>query len=66
MTDKNNPGASPQPSEGRCEPTNLSHRYGSIGIDAVAAAVRYAGAGQNPAHAPVVSRVDQRFVEAAT
>ena len=51
--------------EGRCEQTNLDHRYGKIGILAVAAAVRYAGAGKNPAYAPVVPRIDQRLAEFA-
>lgn len=41
--------------EARREHTNLSARYSSIGIEAVAAAVRYAGAGKNPAYAPVAA-----------
>lgn len=51
--------------EQRREPTNLSYRYGTIGIECVAAAVRYAGSGKNPAYAPVTQRVDQRFLESA-
>jgi hypothetical protein len=55
-----------QPVERRGEHTNLSYRYGSIGIEAVAAAVRYAGARKNPAYAPAAQpRVDQRFIEPA-
>ena len=49
--------------ETRREQTNLKSRYGSIGIEAVAAAVRYAGATKNPAYAPVVSRAELRFLE---
>ena len=42
-------------SEERRADTNLTYRYGSIGIEAVAAAVRYAGGRKNPAYAPVAS-----------
>lgn len=62
------PGQNPrlQPVERRGEHTNLSYRYGSIGIQAVAAAVRYAGARKNPAYAPAAQpRLDQRFLESA-
>ena len=45
------------------EPTNLSFLYGSIGIQAVAAAVRYSDT--KPAHAQAIHRIDQRFVESA-
>jgi hypothetical protein len=45
--------------------TNLSYRYGSIGIEAVAAAVRYAGTGKNPAYAPVVSHTESSRYENA-
>ena len=34
----------------------LQHRYGKIGIPAVAAAVRYQGDVKNPAYAPIASR----------
>ena len=34
--------------------SNLTVRYGKIGIPAVAAALRYCDAGKNPAYAPVV------------
>jgi len=55
-----------QPVERRGEHTNLSYRYGTIGIEAVAAAVRYAGARKNPAYAPAAQpRIDQRFLEPA-
>jgi hypothetical protein len=46
------------------EPTNLSFLYGSIGIQAVAAAARYSDVRKTPAHAPA-ARIDQRFVESA-
>ena len=51
--------------EPRREPTNLSGRYGAIGISAVAAAVRYAGATKNPAYAPAPARLDLRLAEFA-
>ena len=47
------------------EPTNLSYLYGSIGIQAVAAAARYSDVGTKPGHASGVARIDQRFVESA-
>lgn len=34
----------------------LDHRYGQIGISAVAAAVRYQGGAKNPAYAPCSSK----------
>jgi len=45
--------------------TNLSHQYGSIGIQAVAAAARYSDRRKGPAHAPAL-RIDLRFVESAS
>lgn len=53
----------PKTRDARDEQTNLSFRYGCIGIDAVAAAVRYAGTGKNPAHAPTAERIEERFFE---
>jgi hypothetical protein len=47
------------------EGTALDCRYGQIGISAVAAAVRYQGDVKNPAYAPVATRQDVRFEEAA-
>jgi hypothetical protein len=47
------------------EPTNLSFLYGTIGIQAVAAAARYSDVRKKPAHAHAVHRIDQRFVESA-
>lgn len=47
------------------ERPNLSYRYGTIGIEAVAAAVRYAGPGKGPADTPAAQRIDQRFLETA-
>jgi hypothetical protein len=46
------------------ESTDLDLRYGKIGILAVAAAVRYTGAGQKPA-AATLTAIDQRFIELA-
>jgi hypothetical protein len=40
-------------------------RYGSIGISAVAAALRYRDAGKNPAYAPVVVKLDSKMSEMA-
>lgn len=51
--------------EPRREHTNLDHRYGKIGISAVAAALRYSEISKNPAYAPVAIRVDWRAIEAA-
>ena len=55
--------------EGRIAPptrpddhSNLSRRYGSIGIQAVAAAARYADVRGKP---DTAHRIDQRFVESA-
>ena len=56
----------PRP-ERRSEPTQLSHRYGTIGIQAVAAAARYAEQRQHESRPPAsTSRIDQRFVESAS
>ena len=52
--------------------TNLSRRYGSIGIQAVAAAARYSDRRKSPAHESPASahapglRIDLRFVESAS
>jgi hypothetical protein len=56
--------------DGRGDRTNLSHQYGSIGIQAVAAAARYSDRCKDPAHqtAPASApglRIDLRFVESA-
>ena len=58
-------GLSQPQSERRRESHSLDRRYGAIGIPAVAAALRYAGATKNPAYAPVVPRPSERFSEAA-
>lgn len=47
------------------EPTNLSFLYGSIGIQAVAAAARYSDVRKKPAISDAILRIDQRFVESA-
>ena len=51
-------------SELRREQVNLDHRYGRIGISAVAAALPYITVAKKPAHAPVAVRIDSRFIEA--
>ena len=45
----------------RKRPSDLDRRYGNIGISAVAAALRYRERRQEPAYAPVVHRIDERF-----
>jgi hypothetical protein len=60
-TSQNSPTTQP---DGR-DNTNLSCRYGSIGIQAVAAAARYSDRRKGPAHAPAL-RIDLRFVESAS
>jgi hypothetical protein len=47
------------------EQMTLDRRYGAIGISAVAAALRYGGAGKNPAYAqaPENARLDARLQE---
>ncbi len=50
--------------ESRRELTSLDHRYGRIGISAVAAALRYSDVSKNPAYAPAVIRIDWRSIEA--
>lgn len=70
MTPRTSKGASQnshaaQP-DGR-DNTNLSHRYGSIGIQAVAAAARYSDRRKGAAHAAAAGpRIDLRFVESAS
>ena len=61
-------GVKPQQEANQRQPErreDLGIRYGAIGISAVAAAVRYAGAAKNQAYAPVVHQVERRFTEAA-
>ena len=60
MTDKNTKaeGQNHQP-----EQAGLQQRYGSIGIEAVAAACRYSNQGKKAAE-PSASRIDQRFEQA--
>jgi hypothetical protein len=53
--------------DGRGDRTNLSRHYGSIGIQAVAAAARYSDRRNSPAHASAPGlRIDLRFVESAS
>jgi hypothetical protein len=54
------------PAQSDSDHTNLSRRYGSIGIQAVAAAARYADGRKSPVHAQAPGlRIDLRFVESA-
>jgi hypothetical protein len=64
MTDNNTKaeGQNHQQTEPR-EQTGLHHRYGTIGIEAVAAAVRYSNPGKK-APEPTAPRIDQRFEQA--
>ena len=56
----------PAQPERRSEPTQLSNRYGTIGIQAVAAAARYADHRKSPVNTSAAApRIDQRFVESA-
>jgi hypothetical protein len=58
-------GPEPQQTEERHrDPTSLDHRYGEIGISAVAAALPYAGLTRKPAPTKAQHQIDERFVEA--
>ena len=65
MTDKNTkaegqkPAQPPKPAQ---DQTALQQRYGTIGIEAVAAACRYSNQGKKPPEA--APRIDQRFEQA--
>jgi hypothetical protein len=63
MTDNNKPSA--EPSEERRDQTNLSGRYGSIGIEAVAAAARYCGEAKSAPRVSAAPKVEERFLETA-
>ena len=71
MTDKNTKGASPtephtrqMSSEQPRDSAGLQQRYGVIGIEAVAAAVRCSNFGKKPAEPQKAPRIDQRFEQA--
>ncbi|MBX9843966.1 MAG: hypothetical protein K2Z80_19370 [Xanthobacteraceae bacterium] len=72
MTDKNTKAegpADPQAprslsSEQTRDNTGLQHRYGTIGIEAVAAAVRCSNFGKKAAEPQKAPRIDQRFEQA--
>jgi len=57
--------ANVDPRESRAGQANLSFHYGTIGIQAVAAAARYSDVRENPAQLRTALRIDQRFVESA-
>ena len=44
--------------------TGLQHRYAAIGIEAVAAAVRYSNPGKQVTEPTKAPRIDQRFEQA--
>jgi hypothetical protein len=54
-----------QPRKSATEGASLDHRYGQIGISAVAAAARYQGGAKNPAYAPSQNNAPDRAGEAA-
>jgi hypothetical protein len=56
-----NQTTNPAPQERSGDQPNLSYLYGSIGIQAVAAAARYSDVREEPA----AHRIDLRFVESA-
>ncbi len=69
MTDKKNttqgqkaPQQQQQASSGQ---TGLQHRYAAIGIEAVAAAVRYSNPGKKATEPVKAPRIDQRFEQAS-
>jgi hypothetical protein len=53
-----------QSAEQPCDSAGLQNRYGTIGIEAVAAAVRCTNFGKKPAEQPKAPRIDQRFEQA--
>ena len=56
--------SSKNPGETSRDNAGLQYRYGTIGIEAVAAAVRYCGTGKKTAE-PAAPRIDQRFEQAS-
>ena len=67
MTDNNTKAEgqkSARPQKTAQEQTTLQQRYGSIGIEAVAAACRYSNQGKKAAE-PSAPRIDQRFEQAS-
>jgi hypothetical protein len=57
--------AESRPEERQREGAGLDRQYGTIGISAVAAALRYQSDGKNPAYAPAVTHENERFEVAA-
>lgn len=60
-------GDEPQIQRSQTPPDNagLQNRYGTIGIEAVAAAVRCSNFGKKPAQGETAPRIDQRFEQAS-
>jgi hypothetical protein len=73
MTDKNTKGEGPTESQTQRQTSSeqpgdnagLQQRYGTIGIEAVAAAVRCSNFGKKPAEPQKAPRIDQRFEQAS-
>jgi hypothetical protein len=63
MTDRRNTAEGQRPKQERPE---LQSQYGCIGIEAVAAAVRFSNPGKKPAEQTEAPRIDQRFFEQAS
>jgi len=61
MTDKNTTAEGQKPAQ---DQTTLQQRYGTIGIEAVAAACRYSNQGKKAPEPASASRIDQRFEQA--
>ena len=68
MTDTNTKAEAATQRQMSAEPprdsAGLQGRYGTIGIEAVAAAVRCTNFGKKPAEQPKAPRIDQRFEQA--
>jgi hypothetical protein len=67
MTDKKTVTQGQKPQQQQASPgqTGLQHRYAAIGIEAVAAAVRYSNPGKQVTEPTKAPRIDQRFEQAS-
>jgi len=63
-TADNQPQAQSTPDQERNK-GGLEYLYRTIGIEAVAASVRYSGADRKPSEQRAASQIDQRFIESA-
>jgi hypothetical protein len=67
MTDKKNTAQGQKPQQQQQAASGqpgLQHQYAAIGIEAVAAAVRYSNPGKKAAEPTTAPRIDQRFEQA--